>query len=117
MEFHRVNLQTSKPQTFKLNMNLADRLESIEIKVRQLALKQERLQRENAALQTENQQLKTGLDKQEAMVIALKDKLETAQRALESRAVEEGEQSQQLKELIDQYILEIDKCIEWLHHN
>ncbi|MFN7117873.1 MAG: hypothetical protein ACK4TA_13820 [Saprospiraceae bacterium] len=98
-------------------MNLTDKLESIEIKVRQLALKQERLQRENAALQLENQQLKAGLDKQEATIIALKDKLETAQRALENRAEEEDEQSQQLKQLIDQYILEIDKCIEWLHHN
>ena len=96
-------------------MSIVDKLESIEIKVRQLALKQERLQRENTALQLENQQLKAGLDKQEATVIALKDKLETAQRTLENRV--EDEQSQQLKQLIDQYILEIDKCIEWLHHN
>jgi regulator of replication initiation timing len=98
-------------------MNLSDRLESIEIKVRQLALKQERLQRENAALQVENQLLKAGIDKQEAMVIALKDKLETAQRAFEQKAEKEDEQSQQLKQLINQYILEIDKCMEWLHHN
>lgn len=98
-------------------MNLNERLEHIEIKVRQLALKQERLQRENTALQIENQQLKAGIDKQEATVIALKNKLETAQRALEDRVEEEDEQSQQLKQLIDQYILEIDKCIEWLHHN
>jgi chromosome segregation ATPase len=98
-------------------MNIADRLESIELKVRQLALKQERLQRENSVLQAENQQLKAGIDKQEATVIALKDKLETAQRAFQEKAEEEDEQSQQLKQLIDQYILEIDKCIEWLHHN
>lgn len=98
-------------------MSVADKLENIEIKVRQLALKQERLQRENAALQLENQQLKAGLDKHEATVIALKDKLETAQRAFEEQAAEEDEQSQQLKQLIDQYILEIDKCMEWLHHN
>jgi len=98
-------------------MNVAEKLESIELKMRQLALKQERLQRENAALQTENQQLKAGLDKQEATVIALKDKLETVQRSFEDKAVEEDEQSQQLKQLIDQYIIEIDKCMEWLHHN
>lgn len=98
-------------------MNWSDRLESIELKVRQLALKQERLQRENSVLQAENQQLKAGIDKQEATVIALKDKLETAQRAFQEKAEEEDEQSQQLKQLIDQYILEIDKCIEWLHHN
>lgn len=98
-------------------MSVAERLESIELKVRQLALKQERLQRENAALQSENQQLKAGMDKQEATVIALKDKLETAQRAYEEKATEENEQSKQLKQLIDQYMLEIDKCIDWLHHN
>lgn len=115
MEVYGANFQTTKSQTFELTMSIVDKLESIEIKVRQLALKQERLQRENTALQLENQQLKAGLDKQEATVIALKDKLETAQRTLENRV--EDEQSQQLKQLIDQYILEIDKCIEWLHHN
>ena len=98
-------------------MNLTEQIEGIEIKVRQLALKLERLQRENAALLTENQQIKANMEKQEATISALKDKLETAQRALTERAEEEDEQSQQLKQLIDQYILEIDKCIEWLHHN
>ncbi|HMO41548.1 MAG TPA: hypothetical protein PKC76_19035 [Saprospiraceae bacterium] len=98
-------------------MNINEQIEGIEIKVRQVALKLERLQRENATLIAENQQLKTDMDKQEAMIIALKNKLETAQSAMEQRADEETEHSRQQKQLIDQYIQEIDKCIEWLHRN
>ncbi len=98
-------------------MNLIDQIESIEIKVRQLALKLERLQRENAALSAENQYLKAGMEKQEALISALKDKLENAQNALEEQTNEDMAHSRHLKQLIDQYILEIDKCIEWLHRN
>ncbi|HMN90758.1 MAG TPA: hypothetical protein PKD70_13905 [Saprospiraceae bacterium] len=98
-------------------MSLSEQIESIEIKVRQLALKFERLQRDNAALQAENARLHAGLDKQEATIIALKNKLEQAQYALVQQVEEETEHSRKLKQLIDQYILEIDKCIEWLHSN
>ncbi len=99
------------------HMSLSEQIESIEIKVRQLALKFERLQRDNAALQAENARLHAGLDKQEATIIALKNKLEQAQYALVQQVEEETEHSRKLKQLIDQYILEIDKCIEWLHSN
>lgn len=98
-------------------MNASEQIEGIEIKVRQLALKLERLQRENAALLTENQQIKANMEKQEAMISALKDKLENAQSALEQQVNEETEHSKHLKQLIDQYIIEIDKCIDWLHRN
>jgi len=100
-----------------LNMNLTEQIEDIEIKVRQLALKLERLQRENADLQNENKDLKAGVEKQEATISALQDKLKDAQRVLNQKEEEESEHSKKLKQLIDQYILEIDKCIEWLHRN
>ncbi|MDX1942239.1 MAG: hypothetical protein SFU99_16865 [Saprospiraceae bacterium] len=98
-------------------MNLTEQIEGIEIKVRQLALKLERLQRENAALLTENQQIKANMEKQEATISALKDKLENAQSVLAQQVKEETEHSKYLKQLIDQYIIEIDKCIDWLHRN
>jgi predicted nucleic acid-binding Zn-ribbon protein len=96
-------------------MNLAEQIDLIEIKVRQLATKVERVQQENAALQEVNQQLKAELDRQKGGMDALKDKLEIAQRALGSRRNGKMEQSEKLKEQLDQYIHEIDKCIEWLH--
>ncbi len=98
-------------------MNLTEQIEGIEIKVRQLALKLERLQRENTGLLSENQQIKANMEKQEATISALKDKLENAQSALAQQTEEETEHSKHLKQLIDQYIVEIDKCIDWLHRN
>ncbi len=94
-------------------MNVTEKLESIELKVRQLALQMTRLQDENAALIAENKKLKTALDRQVGTVGVLKNKLELTQQALS-----QGKQKNsngELKARIDQHIAEIDKCIEWLH--
>lgn len=96
---------------------MTEQIEGIEIKVRQLALKLERLERENADLQKENKHLKAGMEKQEATISALKDKLTDAQSTLSQKDEEESAHSKKLKQLIDQYIQEIDKCIDWLHNN
>ncbi|MCG8327450.1 MAG: hypothetical protein MI974_07185 [Chitinophagales bacterium] len=96
-------------------MNVLDQIDSIELKVRQLALKMERISKENASLRTENQHLKAELDRQKGTVGVLKDKLESTQRALDLQREEEPEQSAKLREQLDQYIKEIDNCIEWLH--
>ena len=95
-------------------MDLSEQIESIELKIRQLALKMERIQRENAALQEENKQLKAELDRQKGTASALKDKLEKTQRALGLQREEQPEHSKELKDQLDQYIHEIDQCIEWL---
>lgn len=98
-------------------MNLSDRIDSIELKVRQLALKLERFRNENRSLENENKLLKAELDRQKGTVQALKDKLERTQRGISAKTEENSEQPNQLKAQIDQYIKEIDKCIEWLHNN
>ncbi len=98
-------------------MNLSEQIDSIEIKIRQLVLKMERIQKENAELQEENQLLKTELDRQKGAVHALKDKLEKTQRVVDSQRNGKTEQSEKLREQLDQYIHEIDKCIEWLHRH
>ena len=74
----------------------------------------ERVNKENAALHQENELLKTELDRQKGTVGILKDKLENTQRVIDLQREEEPEQSAKLKEQIDQYIKEIDNCIEWL---
>ncbi len=98
-------------------MNLSEKIDNIELKIRQLALKVERLRNENIDLSKKNEQLKAELDKQQGAVSALKDKLTKTQGVLERREVNETEHTQQLRGQLDQYIKEIDKCIEWLQNS
>jgi chromosome segregation ATPase len=95
-------------------MSIGEQIDNIELKVRQLVLKMERISKENSSLQSENQRLKAELDRQKGTVGVLKDKLENTQRALDLQRDEEPKHSAKLREQIDQYIREIDTCIEWL---
>ncbi len=96
-------------------MNITERIDSIELKVRQLVQTKERLQRENAALKEDNRKLKAELDRQSGAVDALTYKLEESQRALESQRSHQPEDSEKLQQQLEEYIEEINKCIEWLH--
>lgn len=96
-------------------MNLLERIDNIELKVRQLAQRLERTKRENTDLQLENESLKAELDRQHGITKVLNDKLEQAQRALGSTQEEQPEHAEQLKHQLDQYIEELNKCIAWLH--
>lgn len=96
---------------------MSEKIDNIELKIRQLALKLERFRKENADLTKKNEQLKAELDKQKGTVSALKDKLTKTQNVLERQEVDESEHSRQLKQQLDQYIREIDKCIEWLQNS
>ncbi len=96
-------------------MDLSKRLDSIELKIRQLASKLDRLTQENEQLLAENHQLKTDLDRQQGLVSALKDKLERTQREMDERRYEADEPDRaSIRQQIDHYLREIDKCIDWL---
>lgn len=97
-------------------MDIIDQIEQIELKVRQLALKLERLHEENDEIKTENERLKAELDRQRGTVGVLKDKLEKTQGVFHQQKETASEHTQQLRQQLDQYIREIDKCIEWLHN-
>ena len=98
-------------------MQVSEKIDTIELKIRQLSLKMDRLNEENSNLKTENERLKTDLDKQKGVVMTLKDKVDKTQGMLDTQHVDESEHSKQLKEQLDQYIKEIDNCIEWLSNN
>jgi len=98
-------------------MSVTDLFENIELKIKQLALKVERLEKENLFLKNENEKQKVELDLQKDTVNALNEQLLEAQKAMNNRKNEDREHSEQLKQQMDQYIKEIDKCIEWLHNN
>ncbi len=100
-------------------MNLSERIDSIELKIRELAFKLERLKKENAVLREENQELKAEAERlREQSAEAFNDNLNQKSRPEpEAQPLAEPEQSEKLREQIDQYIQEIDKCIEWLNNN
>jgi|APTNR8051073442_1049403.scaffolds.fasta_scaffold00268_4 chromosome segregation ATPase len=95
-------------------MELSLKIDGIDLKVRQLALKLEQLQRDHALLMQENHQLKAETIRYQEVVATLKNKLSTTQQAMETRGEETTEK---LRQQIDLYIGEIDKCIEWLYNN
>jgi len=100
--------------THSQQMELSSKIDGIDLKVRQLALNLEQLQRDNALLKTENEQLKSEAARYHEVATALKDKLSMTQQGMEKRGEETTEK---LRQQIDLYIGEIDKCIEWLYNN
>ena len=97
-------------------MDWSNKVDRMEAKIKRVADKIERLQSANASLQQENDELKTQLAGQQEKVNVLKDKLNEAQRSLPVPSGEGPERSKKLNKQIDQYIREIDKCIEWLQN-
>lgn len=101
---------------------ITERLTRIEQKVKQLASKMEQLQKLNVALEEENRKLKSSM-------AVLKEKLDkpaqniavtppvAATPATNNNDGTDEKRSRKLKKEINQYIKEIDKCIEWLQHN
>ena len=63
--------------------NLSEKLSSVELKVRQLALRLEQLQNENRSLLDENHQLKNSITDHNKRVINLEEKLHNTQHVLE----------------------------------
>ena len=96
---------------------LTDKLSNIELKVRQLALKLERLQNDNNTLKNENNDLKTEVNKKDSTLSLMQDQAAKVQNALETKQESDPERSKKWRKDIEQYINEVDKCIEWLQKN
>lgn len=106
-------------------MDISTKLDQLELKIRQLASKQERQKLEFEALTKENKQLKNNLDRQQATISALRQKLEVASKGVAAGVVaqpvgEDPSSSPTASELnaarehIDFCLREIDRCITWL---
>lgn len=96
---------------------LSNKIDGIFLKVKELGIKLERLQIENVNLTKENGQLKSVLSKTNYKLEELEKKFDVTQKALSSKKSSGMAGSKELKKEIDQYIVEIDKCIEWLYNN
>lgn len=96
---------------------LAEKINGIEQKVRRLAAKLEQVQKENAAYKEENRKLRTDL----AVLMEKESQVNTQTVPTAPAVVQKngGEpvNSKKLRKEIDQYIKEINKCIEWLQDN
>jgi regulator of replication initiation timing len=98
-------------------MNLSEKIDSIVLKVRELAFKLERLKKENAVLREENKELQAEVERLvKASADAPKEE-KNGQPSNEEEVQGESAQSEKLRAQIDQYIREIDQCIEWLNNN
>ncbi len=93
---------------------MTQELKQIEQKIRLLLEELDNLRKENAALTEENNKLRTNLEVQKDLASELAQRLSNSQRALARQKGDETEGSQKLRKQIDQYITEIDNCIEWL---
>ena len=96
---------------------LADKLNTIELKVKRLAQKMEQVQQENAAFKEENKKLKTDL----AVMLekggqAITTPVAPTVPVVAKKSGEKQLNTKKLKKEIEQYIKEINKCIEWLQN-
>jgi regulator of replication initiation timing len=95
---------------------LTQQLDNIEQKVKLLLDAMNALRQQNASLLQENNKLKADLEAQHERIGELTERLTNSQQALAGQRGDDSENTQKLRKQIDQYIQEIDKCIEWLQN-
>ncbi len=98
-------------------MNLSEQLERIELKLRQLALDIRQIKRQNEELSEQNHQLQLEIALKDQTIARLREELSAAQSRVLLQEQADLDKAKQLKVQVDQYIREIDKCIEWLTNN
>lgn len=98
-------------------MQLNKRLDSFELKLRQLASKIERQEREKANLAKENSDLKRELDRQHGVVSALREKLSHTQQEDQHQPANATQVPAHVRNQLDECIRELDLCIEWLENH
>ena len=97
--------------------DLTEKIDHITKKVRLMAANLDSLKQENKRLHEENVKLKASLGDNKQKIRNLEANLTGAQRSFEKKKEETPKSSEKLKLEIEQYISEIDKCIEWLQNS
>jgi len=91
---------------------LLDKLENLEAKVQLLAERYVSLKKELAATLEENLELKAMVKKQNIQINDFQNKYKISK--IVASIAPNAENASELKEKIDEYIVEIDKCIAFL---
>lgn len=102
---------------FESWMEIQNLIDKIEKKIKLLAQKLERCQEDYNAVKRDNQILIEKLNERDQAVRNLQTKLKESLETIEQQEKDEPVHKKNLKMQIDQYIREIDKCIEWLNNN
>ena len=95
-------------------MDINKKIDSIDLKVRELALQMQRLQARNAALIDENKDLKNRLLKAADVVDELQNRLADAEAALEAKPKQDPEEIIRVSKKINHHLEEINRCIKLL---
>ncbi len=98
-------------------MNLNEKIEKVDLKARQLAVKMEQLQERNVKLIHENKNLHQRLENAILMIADLEEKLELTEHSLSKKQSNDPQSIKLLRKKIDQSIKEVDSCIEWLENS
>mgnify|MGYP005667367143 FL=1 len=97
--------------------DLSEKVDTIEIKVSQLALRIDRVQKERDKYLEENNKLRTELTNYNNKTKDLENKLVRTTLALEEKKENDPEHSKKLRKELEQYIKDIDKCIDRLKNS
>lgn len=95
-------------------MELFNSIGNIELKVRQLGKKNERLKERNAKLQDQNLALKEMQEHKDLKIAVIKDKLIQIQQRIEELGEKEVEGQSSFVERRERILLELNQCVEWI---
>ncbi|MBX2962066.1 MAG: hypothetical protein KF687_06105 [Cyclobacteriaceae bacterium] len=91
---------------------LKSNLSGLERKILVLVNEHKKLKAEINSLKTENQELRTGIHSRDEQMLNFKNQIKIS-KIVDNISPEDGSVSE-LKRKVDEYILEIDKCIAYL---
>jgi regulator of replication initiation timing len=103
---------------FSTHMTLSDRVRELADKLHEVSERMQQLLQENRTLKASNDDLKERLE----YALAALEEVHVHQAGGESQVVKgvdsrQPEPAHELREKIEQYIAEIDECIDWLRNN
>ena len=97
-------------------MEASEHLDRIEVKVGQLVLKIQQVNRMNDALVQENQQLQLELLEREKHIAGLKELLRDMEQKNIRMKAEEAQRTASVQKQLEQSVRQLNACIEQLSH-
>lgn len=96
-------------------MTLSDRVRDMAQKLQLVAEQMQTLRSDNSALRRSNQDLSTRLDQAAAALEKVQAfKTEAEEQVANGLEAPKPEHTEKLREQIEHYIAEVDRCIDWL---
>ncbi|MFZ4559393.1 MAG: hypothetical protein ACOYOD_04280 [Saprospiraceae bacterium] len=97
-------------------MEVSEHLDRIEVKIGQLVLKIQQVNRMNDTLVQENQQLQLQLLEQEKHIAGLKELLRDMEQKNIRMKAEEAQRTASVQQQLEQSVRQLNACIEQLSH-